>query len=89
MINLVMQHHKVEWGGGFGGLMQIFLVQCQIFLRIYLENLLVEEVKAHLKRKDKTRGSDLRAEMEIDLTDAYFGTTRDLNINSNISCDDL
>ena len=36
----------------------------------------------------QTRGSDLRAEMEIDLKDAYFGTTRDLNINSNISCDD-
>ena len=35
----------------------------------------------------QTRGSDLRAEMEIDLTEAYFGTNRDLNINSNIACD--
>ena len=40
-------------GGGFEALMQIFLVQCQIFLRIFLENLQGEEGKAHLKSKDK------------------------------------
>ena len=32
------------------------------------------------RQQRQSRGSDLRAEMEIDFKDAYFGTTRDLMI---------
>ena len=40
------------------------------------------------RQQRQSRGSDLRAEMEIDFKDAYFGTTRDLMINSAAGCDD-
>ena len=33
-------------------------------------------------QKRQSRGSDLRAEIRIDLKDAYFGATRELVINS-------
>ena len=39
-------------------------------------------------QKRQTRGSDLRAEIRIDLKDAYFGATRELVINSLAICDD-
>ena len=40
------------------------------------------------KQQRQSRGSDLRAEIKIDLKDAYFGTTRELAINSATGCDD-
>ena len=40
------------------------------------------------KQQRQARGSDLRAEIKIDLKDAYFGTTRELAINSATGCDD-
>ena len=44
---------------------------------LYSESLLAVEVKAFPSQAQRqTRGSDLRAEMEIDLTEAYFGTNR-------------
>lgn len=39
-------------------------------------------------QKRQSRGSDLRAEIKIDLKDAYFGATRELVINSLAICDD-
>ena len=39
-------------------------------------------------QKRQSRGSDLRAEIRIDLKDAYFGATRELVINSLAICDD-
>ena len=40
------------------------------------------------RQQRQSRGSDLRAEIKIDLKDAYFGTTRELAINSATGCDD-
>ena len=40
------------------------------------------------RQQRQSRGSDLRAEIKIDLKDAYFGTTRELSINSATGCDD-
>ena len=40
------------------------------------------------RQQRQSRGSDLRAEIKIDLKDAYFGTTRELAINSASGCDD-
>ena len=40
------------------------------------------------RQQRQSRGSDLRAEIKIDLKDAYFGTTRELAINSNTGCND-
>ena len=39
-------------------------------------------------QKRQSRGADLRAEIRIDLKDAYFGATRELVINSLAICDD-
>ena len=39
-------------------------------------------------QKRQSRGSDLKAEIRIDLKDAYFGATRELVINSLAICDD-
>ena len=39
-------------------------------------------------QKRQSRGSDLRAEIRIDLKDAYSGATRELVINSLSICDD-
>ena len=39
-------------------------------------------------QKRQSRGPDLRAEIRIDLKDAYFGATRELVINSLAICDD-
>ena len=40
------------------------------------------------RQQRQSRGSDLRAEIKIDLKDAYYGTTRELAINSATGCDD-
>ena len=40
------------------------------------------------RQQRQSRGSDLRAEIKIDLKDAYYGTTRELAINSALGCDD-
>jgi len=40
------------------------------------------------RQQRQSRGSDLRAEIKIDLKDAYFGTTKELAINSATGCDD-
>ena len=40
------------------------------------------------RQQRQARGSDLRAEIKIDLKDAYFGTTKELAINSATGCDD-
>ena len=40
------------------------------------------------RQQRQSRGSDLRAEIKIDLKDAYFGTNRELAINSATGCDD-
>ena len=40
------------------------------------------------RQQRQSRGSDLRAEIKVDLKDAYFGTTRELAINSATGCDD-
>ena len=40
------------------------------------------------RQQRQSRGSDLRAEIKIDLKDAYYGTTRELAINSATGCND-
>jgi len=40
------------------------------------------------RQQGQSRGSDLRAEVEIEFKDAYFGTSRDLIINSATGCED-
>ena len=75
-------------GGGFGGFNANFSGSMSDIFEDIFGEFTGRRGQSSSQAQRQTRGSDLRAEMEIDLKDAYFGTTRDLNINSNISCDD-
>jgi len=75
-------------GGGFGGFNANFSGSMSDIFEDIFGEFTGRRGQGPSQAQRQTRGSDLRAEMEIDLKDAYFGTTRDLNINSNISCDD-
>ena len=75
-------------GGGFGGFNANFSGSMSDIFEDIFGEFTGRRGQTSSQAQRQTRGSDLRAEMEINLKDAYSGTTRDLNINSNISCDD-
>ena len=67
-------------GGGFGGNFS------DIFEDLFGD--FAGRSRQGSSQQRQSRGSDLRAEIKIDLKDAYFGTTRELAINSATGCDD-
>ena len=75
-------------GGGFGGFNTNFSgSMADIFEDIFGE-FTGRRGSSGSQAQRQTRGSDLKAQMEISLQDAYFGTNRDLNVNANIACGD-
>ena len=67
-------------GGGFGGNFS------DIFEDLFGD--FAGRSRQGSRQQRQSRGSDLRAEIKIDLKDAYYGTTRELAINSATGCDD-
>lgn len=74
-------------GGGFGGFNANFSGSMSDIFEDIFGEFTGRRGQSSSQAQRQTRGSDLRAEMEIDLTEAYFGTNRDLNINANVVCD--
>ena len=75
-------------GGGFGGFNTNFSgSMADIFEDIFGEFTGIRGSSGS-QAQWQSRGSDLKAQMEISLQDAYFGTNRDLNVNANIACGD-
>ena len=74
-------------GGGFGGFNTNFSGSMSDIFEDLFGEFTGRRGSGQSQAQRQTRGSDLRAEMNISLKDAYFGTSRDLNIDANQSCE--
>jgi len=74
-------------GGGFGGFNTNFSGSMSDIFEDLFGEFTGRRGSGQSQAQRQTRGSDLRAEMNISLKDAYFGTSRDLNIDANHSCE--
>ena len=74
-------------GGGFGGFNTNFSGSMSDIFEDLFGEFTGRRGSGQSQAQRQTRGSDLRAEMNISLKDSYFGTSRDLNIDANQSCE--
>ncbi|MEC7735038.1 MAG: molecular chaperone DnaJ [Pseudomonadota bacterium] len=74
-------------GSGFGGFNTNFSGSMSDIFEDLFGEFTGRRGSGQSRAQRQTRGSDLRAEMNISLKDAYFGTSRDLNIDANQSCE--
>ncbi len=74
-------------GSGFGGFNTNFSGSMSDIFEDLFGEFTGRRGSGQSQAQRQTRGSDLRAEMNISLKDAYFGTSRDLNIDANQSCE--
>ena len=74
-------------GGGFGGFNTNFSGSMSDIFEDLFGEFTGRRGSGQSQAQRQTRGSDLRAEMNISLKDAFFGTSRDLNIDANQSCE--
>ena len=75
-------------GSGFGGFNANFTGSMSDIFEDIFGEFTGRRSGQRSRSNTQKRGADLRAEMEIDLKDAYFGTSGQLNINGNVGCDD-
>ena len=64
---------------------QIFLVQTQTLLMIFLK-VLEEQGRRGRRRSSNFRGADLRYDLSISLEDAYNGKKQEINFSSSDKC---